>query len=644
MFKILLMLVITGGLSSGGYALAQSKTDTPSDIDQIIVVAARIPLTINQIGSATTVITREQIEQRQARYVTDLLRSVPGFSVSHTGVVGSQTQVRVRGSEANHVLVLIDGVRANDPATGDEFRWEHLTTGNIERIEIIRGPQSALWGSDAIAAVVHVITHGDRSGSNLEAYVEGGSNDTANVGVSGAVSSTSWSLSGGIERVDTNGSNISRVGSEKDDSDVTTASLAAHFMATDVLTFDVQLRALDAYSQFDPVDFFVTGLPTDGDVATETDNLFASFGGALETRGGQVTHHLNARYYESDNRNLTDGVQNSSTASDRTTLAFQSDIDLGDNRMSLALEHERARFEQRGEIGFGDPNQNQQMDVTSLVAEFQGLSHQRFTWLLSTRFDNTSDFDDAVNGRLSLAYRLSDTTKLRGNIGTGQKNPTFTERFGFFPGQFIGNPDLEPERSVSYDIGLDRNFLDGALVLQVTLFQQDLRNEINGFVFDPNTFLFTAENMDGKSERSGVELDAQWNVNERFRLSASYTYTDSTEQNFSGENVRELRRPRHAGSLSANFRSNNERIQATLIADYGGTRDDIFFPPFPAPPEIVNLESYWLLDLTVQYQLTPSFGIFAKGTNLLDQDYEQVYGYQTLGRAGYLGIRANFGQ
>lgn len=644
MLKRLLILVITGGLSAGGQAIAQSETGSPSDIDQIIVVGARIPLTINQIGNSTTVITRDQIEQRQARYVTDLLRSVPGFSVSHTGVIGSQTQVRVRGSEANHVLVLIDGVRANDPATGDEFRWEHLTTGNIERIEIIRGPQSALWGSEAIAAVVHVITHGNRSGSNLEGYVEGGSNDTANVGVSGAVSSTNWSLSGGIERVDTNGSNISRVGSEKDDSDVTTASLAAHFMATEVLTFDVQLRALDAYSQFDPVDFFVTGLPTDGDVATETDNLYASFGGALETRGGQVTHHLHARYYESDNRNLTDGVQNSSTASDRTTLAFQSDIDLGDNRMSLALEHERARFEQRGEIGFGDPNQNQQMDVTSLVAEFQGLSHQRFTWLLSTRFDNNSDFDDAVNGRLSLAYRLSDTTKLRGNIGTGQKNPTFTERFGFFPGQFIGNPDLEPERSVSYDIGLDRNFLDGALVLQVTLFQQDLRNEINGFVFDSNTFLFTAENMDGKSERSGVELDAHWNVNERFGLSASYTYTDSTEQNFSGEDVQELRRPRHAGSLSANFRSSNERIQATLIADYGGTRDDIFFPPFPAPPEIVTLQSYWLLDLTVQYQLTPSFGIFAKGTNLLDQDYEQVYGYQTLGRPGYLGIRANFGR
>lgn len=156
--------------------------------------------------------------------------------------------------------------------------------------------------------------------------------------------------------------------------------------------------------------------------------------------------------------------------------------------------------------------------------------------------------------------------------------------------------------------------------------------------------LATAKNMDGKSERRGVELGAQWNVNEWFGLSTSYTYTDSTEQNFAGEDVQELRRPRHAGSLSANFRSNNERIRATLTADYGGTRNDIFFPPFPALPEIVTLQSYWILDLTAQYQLTPSFGIFAKGTNLLDQDYEQVYGYQTLGRAGYLGIRANFGQ
>lgn len=642
-FRIILTTAISCGLIAGAPALAQSASSTGSDLDQIVVVGARIPLTLNQIGNATTVISRNQIEQRQARYVTDLLRTVPGFSVSHTGVTGSQTQVRVRGSEANHVLVLIDGVRANDPATGDEFRWEHLATGNIERIEIVRGPQSALWGSDAIAAVVHVITRDGRDDSNLETYVEGGRNSTLNLGLSGSVQAGKLSLGGGLEHLSTDGSNISRVGDEDDESDVTTASVSARLDATEALTFNVQLRAVDAYSQFDPVDFMVSGLPTDGDLATETGNVYASIGGRLKT-SGKLTHHLNARYYESDNRNLTDGIQNSSSASDRTTLAYQTDINLGDDRLALALEHEHTSFEQRGEIIFGDPNQDQEMDVSSIVAEYQGFSYERLSWLISARYDDNSDFDNAVNGRLSLAYSFSDSTKLRGAIGTGQKNPTFIERYGFFPGQFIGNPDLVPERSVSYDVGVDHGFLDGALLLQVTLFKQDLEDEIDGFVFDPDTFLSTAENKDGKSERSGVELSTQWTVNDYFGLNASYTYTDSTEENFAGEDVKELRRPRHAGSLAANFQSANDRFQSTLTADYGGARDDMFFPPFPALPEIVTLQSYWLLDLTAQYQLTSTVNVFARGTNLLDEDYEQVYGYETPGRAGYVGVRVNFGR
>jgi len=644
MLKAILWLLSSCGLLLSGHALAQSNTETNSDIDQIIVTGARTPLAISQIGSATTVIRRDEIERRQARYISDLLRSVPGFSVSHTGVVGSQTQVRVRGAEANHVLVLIDGVRANDPATGDEFRWEHLTTGNVERVEIVRGAQSSLWGSDAVAAVVHVITRGAGDDSGLEAYAESGSSHTGNIGINGAVSSETWSLSGGIEYLSSDGSNISRQGNEEDGSDATSASLAARVLASENLTFDVRLRALDAYSQFDPVDFFATGLPTDGDVATETDNLYVSIGGTLETLGGRVTHHLNARYFDSEHLNLTDGVENSSSASDRTALVWQSDIDIGDNRLSVALEHERTKYQQRGEIAFGDPNQNQEMDVTSVVADFQGLSSERMTWLVSLRYDDNSDFENITTGRVSLAYHLSDTTTLRGNIGTGQKNPTFTERFGFFPAQFIGNPDLNPERSTSYDIGLDREFLGGALLLQVSLFRQDLEDEINGFVFDPVTFLGTAKNLAGESKRSGVELGTQWTVNEWFGLGASYTYSDSTQADGLGQDIPELRRPRHSGSLSASVQSDNDKVRTALTADYGGTREDMFFAPFPALPETVTLQNYWLLDLTVQYQLTPSVSIFARGANLLDEDYEQVYGFQTPGRAGYLGVRTNFGQ
>ena len=613
-------------------------------LDQIIVTGARTPLTINQLGSAVTVITRDEIERREARRVTDLLRSVPGFSVSHTGVAGSQAQVRVRGAEANHILVLIDGVRANDPATGDEFRWEYLSTGNIERVEIIRGPQSSLWGSDAVAAVVHIITRSGQSGSSFDGYAEGGSFSTANAGLNGAVGGDRWSVSGGIENLTTDGSNISRVGTEKDDSELTTAEIGASLTASEALSFKFGLRAVDAYSQFDPVDYFVTGLPVDGDLATDTKNLYGRASANFQPTGSVVSHQLTLRYFDSDNRNLIDQVEDSGSASDRITFGYQADVKLGDNVLSLALEHEKTEFEQTGAVVFGDPNQKQKMDVDSVVVEYQGLSLDRLSWIVSARFDDNSDFDDALNGRVSLAYRLSDATTLRGSIGTGQKNPTFTERYGFFPGQFVGNPELKPETSTSYDIGIDQGFLADSVLLQLSLFRQDLKDEINGFVFDPITFLSTAENMPGKSKRSGVELATRWKVNDAIGLGAHYTYTDSTEQDFLGNDVRELRRPKHSGGVSMDYRTANERFSASLNADYGGSRTDIFFPPWPDPSEIVTLGNYWLVDLALQYQATESVTVFAKGSNLLDEDYEQVFGFRTPDRAAYLGVRVNFGQ
>ena len=181
----LLQLALAGSLVLAGLPASGQDNNNEEPVDNIVVSASRAPSPQVSVGSATTVITREQIELRQSRYVTDLLRSVPGFAVSQVGARGSQTQVRVRGAEANHVLVLIDGVRANDPASGDEFRWETLSTSNVERIEIVRGPQSSLWGSDALAGVVHVITRSGSAGGEIEAYGEGGSNSTLNAGVNG---------------------------------------------------------------------------------------------------------------------------------------------------------------------------------------------------------------------------------------------------------------------------------------------------------------------------------------------------------------------------------------------------------------------------------------------------------------------------
>ena len=631
-------LRILVALSAGLVASPSFATSHMDTIDQIIVTGSRAPISAGDIGSAVTIITRQDIDRRQVRYVSDLLRAVPGFSVSHTGVVGAQTQVRVRGSEANQVLVLIDGVRANDPATGDEFRWEFLATANIERIEIVRGPQSALWGSDAIGGVVHIITKSGRDAPGVGGYLEAGSENTLNAAMNGGFGGDTWSVVVGVEQLATDGSNISRSGNENDDSDITTGSLNARFKPSDRIAVQLGLRTVDAYSQFDAVDFVETGLPTDSDVATDTAQRLAQLGVTLGSSENRIRHHLNARYFDSDNRDLTDGFAAASSTSDRLNLGYQADIRIGKNLLAIALEHEKTNFEQRGEIVWGDPNQDQEMDVMSVVTDFQGRATDNVTYLLSARFDDNSDFDNIVTGRASIAWDISDATTLRANIGTGQKTPTFIERFGYFPGQFIGNPALKPEHSLSYDIGLDQRIAASA-VIQIAVFEQEIEDEIDGFIFDPDTLLYTADNLSTTSKRSGVELGARWTVSEQLDLTMNYTYTDATENG-----AIELRRPRHAGSMQANYSFMSARGHIALAADYGGTRRDMFFPPWPNPSELVTLGKYWLLDLTAQFQLTESVRLFARASNLLDTDYEQVYGYRTPGRAAYAGVQVNFGQ
>jgi len=164
---------------------AEATPEAPLELDQLVVTAALEPVTLREVASSITIITREQIEQRQVRYLSELLRDVPGFAVSQAGGAGAQTQVRVRGAEANQLLVLVDGIRANDPASNDEFQYQYALTEDIERIEIVRGPQSSIWGTDALAGVVNIIRRRDVAASEAAGRIEAGSFDT-----------TSWAACG----------------------------------------------------------------------------------------------------------------------------------------------------------------------------------------------------------------------------------------------------------------------------------------------------------------------------------------------------------------------------------------------------------------------------------------------------------------
>ena len=516
------------------------------EVPELVVTAGLMPLPVGDVASSVTIINRQEIEQRQVKYLADLLRNVPGFSVSQAGGAGAQTQIRVRGAEANHLLVLIDNIRANDPAQGDEFQYQYALTSDIERIEIIRGPQSATWGTDAMAGVVNIIRRKDVATQYLAANAEFGSFNSAKFGIDGSVVRESFRASGGLSLIETDGINVSREGDEKDGADNTTANAALEWGVGDHFRFLVSGMYVDASSDFDAIDFINTGLPTDADRVTKNQQGYARAELAYEPTAGRWNGAASVNWTDSKIENFADGNFDTATASDTLEARLRTSVKLGaadrdDHVLSFALDRRDVSFSQRGTASpFGDPNQDQSYDVTGLAAEYMGKPTEQLTWSVSGRQDNYSDFDDATTWRAAASYYFTGTTRLRGSFGTGSKVPTFTERFGFFSDFFVGNPNLKPESSKSWEIGIDTAWQEGRYTLGVAYFDQDLEDEIDGFVFDPVSGAFTAANKQSASDRQGVELVLGARILDSLTLNASYTYVDATETDGPGMSTREV--------------------------------------------------------------------------------------------------------
>ncbi len=549
------------------------------------------------------------------------------------------------------MLVLIDGVEANDPASGDEFRWEQLTTFEVERIEIVRGPQSSLWGSDALAGVVNIITRRNVSGPAASGFVEGGSFGTVYTGANAQTAGDGWTAAAGAAYLDSDGSNISRQGGEDDGYSNLTVSGNAGFDASDALQFELGGRYIDAENDYDAVDFFATGLPTDADRVSDNQSFFLSSIARLSLFDDLWRNQLKVTYADSDNDNHADGVPSGSTSAEALKFFYQGGIELAAgpgmarHALTMALEHEREDFSQQGAASdFGDPNQDQSMDNTAYAAEYVIRAYERVVVSSSLRFDDNSDFDNEYSWRLGASYLLFDWgSRLRASIGKGHKSPTFIERFGFFPDLFTGNPDLRPEESRSWEVGVDQALADGRVEVGLTYFRARLEDEINGFVFDPATFLYTARNVSGTSHRKGIEGSVTARLGEHFDLSASYTFTDSSEPQADGGQEDELRRPRHMAAADLNYVFAATRANVNLGVTYTGKRDDVFFPPFPADPEVVGLDSYMLVNLAASYRFGGGTELYGRIENMFDEEYEDIYGFNNPGIGAFAGLRIAFG-
>ena len=626
---------------SAAFALAVSSfsaqviSDTNAEIEEVLVSASLIPITASRSANAVTVIDRAQLRNRATVSLSNILRDVPGFSVSQVGVLGSQTQIRVRGAEANHLLVTIDGVEANDPSQGDEFSWGTLTASDIERIEIIRGPQSSLRGSDAVAGVVNIITRSAEK-SSVGLFLESGSWATHHSGFNIGHKQGDFDIRFGLSHIESEGDNIARTGDENDGYRNTTYNIRSGLKLSDQMDISFAARESDGMNQFDADNDF-DGLIEDQDRVSEFENSTMRIQGDYSSKDGTWQHKILISQSKSDNAAFADKAKGNVTASTKDQFQYIGSFtwDQGAQNIAALIEREKEDWMQRGEISWGvyDPNQDRERDTDSVAVEYRTDINDHLTLAASARHDDNSEFDSAKTYRAEVIYQLTEAIRLRSAVGTAVKNPTFTERFGFYT-NFIGNPNLIPEESTSWELGADQLIMGGDLTLSLTIFDAELENEIDGFVYDPATFAYTSSNINGTSERKGAELSAVGNISESMSLSAAYTYTDSTGD----DAVREVRRPRHIASLNLGWQAAHNLHLNTNI-QFTGEQTDVYFPPFPEPSQVVALSNHTLVNINLNYSATDKFEMYLKLENALNENYEEVFGYQTLGFGATLGLR-----
>ena len=639
----LLKISLFPWLLSFGPALqvASAQADDPDaefseDVETIVVTAHRTPIALSEAGSAVSVLDGSRIRERQQIFAADLLRDLPGVALSRTSSNGSLTQVRVRGSEANHLLVVIDGVEVNDPAGGDEFNFGSLTSFDIASIELVRGPQSALWGSDAMAGILNITTRRGRDPLSASAFFEGGSFGTLNGGGRIGVASGRGGLNLNASRYETDGVSAAESGREKDGYENTTIGLNGRYELTDSLRVGVSSRYTDETIMFDGTN---AGLPVDTDDETDREQIQLSIDAGLALLEGRWDNRLRYTYLDTDNE--TSGGFTTLYAAKKEGVYFQSTMNLGSrtqldrHRLTLGVDYEDEEYEQR--TSFAD--QDQTLDNLGVVLEFLTQPVEQLVLSASVRYDDNSEFEDVTTYRATGSYGFGGIgTRIKGSFGTGQKRPTFTERFGFSPDFFIGNPDLKPEKNRGFDIGVEQLFLGDRARLLVTYFNEKLEDEIQLVGFPS-----TPVNLDGRSRREGVELELHARIAGDLTLSANYTYTDSRQPESAPAegDVREIRRPRHQGAITLNHVFHDGRGNVNLNASYTGSQTDTVFT---FPVQSVTLNAYTLVNLTGEYALTRWLTLFGRAENLFDESQVDLFGFQNPGRGFYVGFRFGTGR
>lgn len=648
----------TALLSGAALALAlpaYSQSAPPDENDIVVVTGTTTPVEYEKVGYSLTIVSEELIEDQGYSYVPDVLRQIPGVAVNRGGAFGALTQVRIRGAEANHTLALLDGIDISSSDQG-ETDFSTLLSGDIERIEVLRGPQSGLYGSNALAGVVNMITRRDVNGTYFNAAIEAGEFSTLQIQGSGGFGNGEDYASAGFHMLTTGGYDTSPDrtaqgvpsvgGAEPGDDEgnkIATAYLRGGKALSNVFRIDGIARYLNKDSELDGQAFSppIAGLSYDDNSSTDQAQLLVGGSATLSLLDGKWQTIGSASYVDDERRD--DGISFPSGSpspsgrdSTRTKFALQSTFEFGAPGFASFLTgfaETKEETYQNACPAFCSPEQRleQSRELVGLGVQYRAEIANQFYVSATARHDDNDDFEDADTYSVAGSWNIPGIgTRPHASFGTGIANPTFFEQFGFDPGNFVGNPGLIPEEAEGWDAGVEQTLLDGRVVLDLTYFESTLQNEIFTAFGPPPDFLSTPQNRTTTSDRSGWEATFRLYPTDDIDLVGSWTNLDSTEP--AGI---ELRRPENQGALDASWRIGGGPVQLNLGVTYNGEQVDTDFGTFLRTEQ----DPYTLVRLGASWQLNDEIELYARIENLTDEEYEEVISFLGAPRAAYIGVR-----
>ena len=651
MKRLLLSAAIAAALAPNAYGqvfeIPSENTDEIVSIGQRIGGSSKAALT-----SAVSVITAEDIEARNQIYVTDILRSLPGVSVNNSGPSTNLSQIRVRGNEANQVLVIIDGVKVNNPFSG-EFDFGGLQAGNIARVELLRGEQSALWGADAIGGVINIVTKTGQVAEQYNASIEAGSFNTVHGQISTTFPVGGAALSLNAEGFSSDNFDISDSDGEEDSSKSQSYSIGLNDLDIGPIKFGAKASLINLDTRFEALvnSRLQDTLDDQSDRSIESYRLNAAFNTfgidhlitatSNRERTSTILTQVGFNFVtlleviETDPISGENLTNSSNTVGQTQNINWTAKKNHGAHSLTLLAEAEFLEFSRSAVNSSNVESQaDDDLDSQSIAADYSYVT-DKLSLNGSARQDFNSLFEDTFTWKAGFGYNLDQfgLGRVRGSLGTGIKNPTLTEVFGVFSPLFAGNPNLVAEKSFGYNIGYTHNFWDEAITVSVDYFNSELENEI--FTeFNSAPVPSRANNRANDSTREGVEVELIADISDKLSFRGAATFLESEED---GE--REVRRPEFIGSASATY-SPIDSLRFTATVDHTGSQEDSDFSTFPSMR--VTLDEFTLVGLNAAYDISDNLTISLRGDNLLDENYQQVLDFSSQGRGVYGGLSAKF--